>query len=189
MSNAPNGSFEYLKSAVMTATPEQLHLMLLDGAIRFATKAQEELKRKNREAALNAFERAQQIALELTLGINREANPQLGDQFVALYNFVYRRLVDANLHQDERAVEDALRILRHQRETWLLIVQKLRGADSAASPPKSGPTSRPGQQAPTPAAARPAAANGAPAPRTNGYVLRDAGLGAGGSETRFMAEG
>ncbi|MBU0638855.1 MAG: flagellar protein FliS, partial [Planctomycetes bacterium] len=37
----------------------------------------------------------------------------------------YRRLVDANMQRDEDAVDDALRILRHQRETWALLIEKI----------------------------------------------------------------
>ncbi len=117
---------EYLKNAVLTATPEQLQLMLLDGGIRFTLQGIEALKRDDREAAFFAFDRAQRIALQLNDGLNREVNPELVDQMAALYHFIYRRLIDANLHRDVQAAEEALRILRHQRETWQLLIEKLR---------------------------------------------------------------
>jgi flagellar secretion chaperone FliS len=125
MSNSPSASHEYLKNAVLTATPEQLQLMLYDGAIRFALRGLEGIRARDHEAAFNALERAQRIVIELTNGIRREVNPELADQMAALYSFVFRRLVDANIQQDAVAVEEAVSILRHMRETWVLLVEKL----------------------------------------------------------------
>jgi flagellar protein FliS len=126
MTNPANASQQYLKNAVMTAGPEQLHLMLLEGAVRFATRGKEAVEQKDVEAAFNALERAQRIVLELSNGLRREVNPELVDQMAALYAFVYRRLVDGSVQRDAQAVDDALRILRHQRETWVMLIEKLK---------------------------------------------------------------
>ena len=142
MSQAAKPSQEYLKNAVLTATPEQLHLMLYDGAIRFATRGQEAIRAKDREAAFTALERAQLIVLELSAGIQRDVNPELADRMAALYNFIYRRLIEANINQDEQAAEDALRILRYQRETWVLLMEKLQ-KEGPASPKPSSPAAAP----------------------------------------------
>jgi flagellar protein FliS len=132
MSQSTQKSFEYLKSAVMTATPEQLQLMLLDGAIRFSARAREALEKKDIEGTFNALERAQRIVLELINGMNRDANPELVDQMAGLYNFIYRRLVEANMKRDPQAIADALRILEHQRETWRLLIDKVSRAAQPA---------------------------------------------------------
>ncbi len=131
-------SSEYLKSAVLTATPEQLQLMLYDGAIRFLLKGQDAIKAGDREASFHALDRAQSIVLELNNGIRREANPELADQFMALHLFIYRRLVAANLDRDQTALEEALRILRYQRETWLLLMQKVAEVHAAVETPDRG---------------------------------------------------
>jgi len=136
MSQPANPSQEYLRNAILTATPEQLHLMLYDGAIRFALKGQEAIRAKDREAAFNALERAQRIVLELAAGLRREINPELVDRMGALYSFIYRRLVDANVNQDEQALEEALRILRYQRETWVLVMEKLKKELPGGTPPR-----------------------------------------------------
>ena len=137
MNYAPDASKEYLKNAVMTASSEQLQLMLLDGAIRFATRGVEAIRDNNIEATFNALERAQRIVIELSNGLRRENNPQLVDQMSALYGFIFRRLVDANMQRDIQAVEDALKILRDQRETWAIIVDKLSKDTALASQPGS----------------------------------------------------
>jgi flagellar protein FliS len=125
MKPSAKASQEYLRSVVMTASPEQLQLMLFDGAIRFTLRGKEALEQDDIEGAFNGFERAQRIVLELHNGLRREVAPQLVDQAAALYDFVYRRLIDANVHRDSQAADDALRILRHQRETWLMLLERL----------------------------------------------------------------
>jgi flagellar protein FliS len=141
MNSSANASREYLKSAVMTASPEQLQLMLLDGAIRFVSRGKEALATNDIEGAFNGFERAQRIVLELTNGLRREVNPQLVDQIASLYDYIYRRLIDANIHRELQAADDALRILRHQRETWELLIEKLASdAEAAADNPVASQT-------------------------------------------------
>ena len=131
MNPSAKASREYLKGAVMTAAPEQLQLMLYDGVIRFTLRGKEALERDDPEGAFNGFERAQRIVLELNNGLRREVNPELVDQMAALYDFAYRRLVDAHVHRDVEAADDALRILRHLRETWVMLLDKL----ATESPP------------------------------------------------------
>ena len=126
MNQTSDASRQYLKNSVMTASAEQLHLMLLDGAIRFALRGREAIEAGDIEAMFNSLERAQRIVLELSNGLRREINPELVDRMAALYAFIFRRLVDANMQRDTQGVDDAVRILRHQRETWALLIEKLK---------------------------------------------------------------
>lgn len=125
MSYGPNASQEYLRNAVMTASSEQLHLMLIDGAVRFTTEARDALARRDFEAVFNGLDRAQRIILELMNGLNPDVNPELVQRMVSLYQFIYYRLVEGGLRRDERALTDALRILAEQRETWRIIIDKI----------------------------------------------------------------
>lgn len=129
-----SGSDAYLRDAVMTATPEQLQLMLYDGAIRFATQGRDAIRAKDYEAVYQRFSRAQKIVLELQSGLRPEINPSLCSQMSALYNFTYRKLVDASINRDVVAADEALKILTHQRETWVLLMEKARSERAAATP-------------------------------------------------------
>ncbi len=119
-------SGEYLKNAVMTASPEQLQLMLYDGAIRFASQASDALLRGDLEESCEKLLRAQRIVMEMRNGLRPEVNPTLCEQLGSLYTFIYNRLVDANMRQSRGEIDDALKILRHQRETWQLLIEKAR---------------------------------------------------------------
>lgn len=117
---------EYLRSAVLTATPEQLQMMLYDGAIRFATQAREAMQAKQIEQTHNLLTRAQRIIMEMQNGLRPEIAPELCKRVGGLYTFVYRRLVEANVNKDMTALDEALQILKHMRETWVLLLDKLR---------------------------------------------------------------
>src|ERR1051326_5956322 len=103
-------SQEYLKTKVMTASPEMLTLMLWDGAIRFAEQGKDAIVRKEIENSYKALVRAQRIITELTSNLRHEVNPDLCGKLAGLYNFIYRRLVDANIQKDPKLVDDALEI-------------------------------------------------------------------------------
>ena len=131
MSN--NAAANYLRTKVLTATPEQLQMMLYDGAIRFSEQGKLGLQAKNYEQSYEALVKAQKIILELQCGLKRDVAPGLCDKLAGLYNFVYRKLVEANTSHDPSVIDEALEILRHQRETWSLLMQKLTANKVAAA--------------------------------------------------------
>lgn len=115
----------YLRDAVMTASQEQLHLMLYDGAIRFALQGREAIERKNYETSYERLTRAQHIMLEMQNGLNPEVNRELCERMASIYSFIYRKLVDGCVNRDVEAVEDAVKVLRIERETWQILVDKV----------------------------------------------------------------
>jgi flagellar protein FliS len=121
----PQGANTYLKTRVMTASPEELHLMLYDGAIKFCSQARDAINQKQIERSYHLLTRAQSIMLELMGGLKHDLAPELCGKQASLYNFIYRRLVEANLKKDAVAIDDALRILHYCRETWVLVMERL----------------------------------------------------------------
>jgi flagellar protein FliS len=120
-----HGKMEYLRTKVLTASPEELHLMLYDGAIRFSEEAKQALQEKNFAKSYEVLVRAQNILLEMSNSLNQDANPTLTARLKSLYNYIYRRLVYANMKRDIPAIDDALKILIYQRETWVMLMDKL----------------------------------------------------------------
>ncbi len=118
----------YLRDAVMTATPEQLQLMLYDGCIRFALQARDAIEKNDYETSYEKLGRAQQIIIEMDNGLNYDVNRELCERVASIYNFLYRKLVDASIHRDIGAINDALKVLRVERETWQILVDKVNKA-------------------------------------------------------------
>jgi flagellar secretion chaperone FliS len=123
----------YLKTKIFTATPEQLQLMLYDGAIRFGEQARVALEAKNFEQSYNMISRVQKIITEMTGSLKHEVAPDLCTKLAALYNYVYRKLVEANVDHTIASLDEALSILRYQRETWTMLLDQLGKTKAAAA--------------------------------------------------------
>lgn len=115
----------YLKTKVLTASPTELRLMLFEGAIKFCRQARHALTHNDFEGLYNGITRAQKIVLELVNSINPEPDPDLCGKLTALYNYIYRRLIDANMDRDVRAIDESVGLLEYERETWMLLMKKL----------------------------------------------------------------
>ena len=115
----------YLETQVLTASPERLHLMVVDAAIRFARQGELAIEARNYETAFQALDRSRSCVNEILVGINRDPNPELAERLKALFLFVHRNLVQADLHKDAQRVRDALGILESHRQTWLELIGRL----------------------------------------------------------------
>lgn len=124
----------YLENRILNASAEQLQLMLYEGAMRFTHVARAALVDKNLEKAQDAFERVDRILSELHCGLRPEADADLCEKFAALYNFVQRKLLEANFTHSTAPLDEALTILGHLRETWVIVLERMaqERADAAA---------------------------------------------------------
>ena len=126
MDNQKSNPNEYLRTKVLTASPEELQLMLFDGAIRFCEQARPALEAQDIEASFNALTRAQKIVMEMCHALRDEIDPETCANMRGLYLFCYQNLVAANIEKATTPLEDALQILHHLRETWLLLMEKIK---------------------------------------------------------------
>jgi flagellar protein FliS len=132
----PHAAQKYLRTKVLTATPEQLQMMLFDGAIRFCQQARVALEKKNFEQSYQALTRAQAIVNQLICAMKPDVLPDLCKRLKGLYAFAYRRLVDANLHHRLESLDEALNVLKFQRETWAMLMENLGKQKAAAAAAK-----------------------------------------------------
>ncbi|MCC6681443.1 MAG: flagellar export chaperone FliS [Phycisphaeraceae bacterium] len=115
----------YLKTQIMTASPLELRLMLYDGALKFARQARLALEKQDLETSYNNLVRAQKIVLELSTRLKRDVDPQLCDRLAALYTYIYRKLVDANMNRRVEEIDEAIKLLDYERQTWQMLITKL----------------------------------------------------------------
>lgn len=123
---------DYMENQVMTASPHRLHLMVIDGAIRFARHGQAEMQAERWEAMDQALGRARDCVTELIGGLNVEAWPEMAEQLKSLFVFIYRNLVVAELDRNPQRIDDAVRLLQLHRETWVELGVKLHSAPPVA---------------------------------------------------------
>lgn len=134
---ATTGSDAYLRTQILTAPPEKLQLMLYEGAIRFANQAKDRMLDKKLDQSCELLIKAQNIVMELICGLRPDLNGDLCGRMAAVYSFIYRKLVEANVHHDTGAVDAAVRVLTIQRDIWLELLDKLT-QERAAEPSEAG---------------------------------------------------
>lgn len=130
---------EYLENQILTASPHQLHLMVVDGAIRFARQGLAALEEQRWEALGKTLNRARDCVTELIGGINVHQGPEVADHTKTIFLFVYRVLVVAELERKPEQIDDAIRLLHMHRETWVELGQKLKAGSVAAAQPNAAP--------------------------------------------------
>ena len=121
------GADPYLEARVMTASREQLHLMVLDGALRHCAAAAEALERGDREAKWLHLSEARGHVAELLGGMSA-VEDEFVDNLRGLFKFILAQLTLADADEDPRKLTSAVRILELHRETWVSVI------DSLASP-------------------------------------------------------
>lgn len=121
----------YLATEVMTAPPQKLQLLLIEGAMRFCNLALARWDQGDQEAAGEALMRAQGIVTELIAGVRPEHQRELARKAASVYLYLFRTLVDAHLRHDAQLVRDALRVLEVERGTWQEVCQRLAGSTPA----------------------------------------------------------
>jgi len=120
----------YIQNQVLAATPEQLRLMLYDGTLRFLHNGRAGVEEKDYEKAYLNLSKAQKIVLELSSSLKREAMPEVCDNLSALYTYIYGLLVDANMNRVTEPIDEAMKLIQYERETWIMMMEK-NAADAA----------------------------------------------------------
>jgi flagellar secretion chaperone FliS len=123
----------YFETQVLTATPQKLRLMLIDGALTFARRAAEHWRQGRMYEGGESIIGCQRIVTELLHGLKAEMAPELVGNVGSLYNFVFRALIEAGLKHDATKLNDAVTVLEIERETWRQVCEQL-GSSLEATP-------------------------------------------------------
>ena len=106
----------YKNNSISTASPAELTLMLYDGAIKFCNIALGAIENNDIQKANTNIIKAENIITEFRATLDFKY--PVAQDFERVYDYIYRRLVEANLHKDAEVLEDALKYIREMRDTW-----------------------------------------------------------------------
>jgi flagellar secretion chaperone FliS len=123
----------YLETEVLTATPQKLRLMLIEGAIHAAERTRHFWSAGDKDLAFDTMIRAQQIVTELMSSLNYENDNPLIKKLAAVYLFVFRTLVEANVKHDEKKLDEAIRVLEEERVTWRQVCEQAVAQDRSSA--------------------------------------------------------
>jgi len=119
-----------VQTSVGSADPHRMILLLYDAAIEAIRIAECQLGARRVAAKCEAIGKALRIVEEgLKACVDRAAGGALAERLVALYEYITMRLLQANLRNDTKALEEARRLLTDLRSAWAQI------GPHAAAPP------------------------------------------------------
>lgn len=113
---AINAAMAYQNNAIQTATPAELTLMLYEGAIKFTNIAIAALENDDLEKVHLNLVKTENIIMELRYTLDHKY--PVSKDFEQVYDYIYRRLVDANVKKDKEILEEAQGYIREMRDTW-----------------------------------------------------------------------
>jgi len=129
-----------LQTGVGSADPHKMILMLFDGAIEAIRLSESYVGTRKVAAKCEALGKAVRIVEEgLKASVDRNAGGQLAERLVALYEYITLRLLQANLRNDRKALEEARTLLGDLRSAWAQIGVNL-AQSKAVAPAVSGKT-------------------------------------------------
>ena len=114
---------QYQKNQIETATPEKILIMLYDGAIQYLNVVKatmnEPRNAENIQKVHNNMIGAQRIITEFMNTLDMEVGGEVAQNLYDLYNYLYNRLVEANIKKDVSMVEEVLAHIKELKETWV----------------------------------------------------------------------
>ncbi|PUB14686.1 flagellar export chaperone FliS [Paenisporosarcina sp. OV554] len=106
----------YQQNSVLTASPQELTLMLYNGCLKFIKLAKRAMIEKNFEEKNTNIIKAQMIIQELRITLDPDI--ELSQGLEQMYEYLYNRLVEANMKNDVEALEEVVNFVLELRDTW-----------------------------------------------------------------------
>ena len=114
---------KYKSNSVSVASPAQLTLMLVDGAVRDTKVAKLALERGDSQRAHNELIRVQNIYKELMSCLDPNAN-ELSKELLIIYECIRQKLIEANIRKDVKIIEEVLPLIEAVRDEWYKVKQQ-----------------------------------------------------------------
>jgi len=114
----------YRESAVLSAQPEQLIVMLYDGARRFLGQAAIAMGDGQVELAHRKLRRTEDILLHLREVLDMEQGGEIATRLQSIYMFCQSYLLKARLDRDPAKIDKVSAMLGELRDAWATIEQQ-----------------------------------------------------------------
>ena len=140
MGNMLNSASTYRRTQVETAPAGQLVVLLYDGAVKFLDKALDHFGSKKLDVINENILKTQNILTELMLSLDLDgpSDPVFTRRLYGLYDYMHRRLVEANLKKDPEPVREVRRYLDDLRGAWSQASAKASVPDYPGDVPRGG---------------------------------------------------
>jgi len=121
---------QYQQNQVLTASPEQILVMLYDAAIRFTRQAMIGIEDGRTSVKADGVSRAMAIITEFSNTLDHDIGGQIAADLDALYSFMIRELNQATLNDDMDKLKVVEGLLTDLRQTWVEAIDIARNEGS-----------------------------------------------------------
>ena len=129
---------QYQQNQILSASPEQILVMLYDGAIRFTRQAMIGIEDGRASVKADGVSRAMAIITEFANTLDHEVGGEIAENLDGLYSFMIRELTQANLNNDMEKLKIVEGLLVDLRQTWIEAIEIAR-KESSKQQPESKP--------------------------------------------------
>ena len=112
-------------STIEDASPHRLIQLLMERALAKIGIARGHMERGEAQHKGSNISDAINIIEGLQASLNHKANERMSENFDALYSYMMRRLLEANLHNDEGILDEVAGLLRELKEAWDAIADQV----------------------------------------------------------------
>ncbi|MBQ4854391.1 flagellar export chaperone FliS [Rhodanobacter sp. B2A1Ga4] len=117
------GAYQRVRShgGVESADPHGLITLLMDGALERLVKARAHMLRGEVAAKGEAITRCIEILGGLRDSLDAKVDPAMVERLDSLYDYMSRRLLQANLRDDANLIDEVSNLLQPIRDSWVKI--------------------------------------------------------------------
>ena len=140
-----NAHDAYLESRVLSADPVELIHLLYEAAIEAVREARRYLAEGEIAARSRSITKAYGILQDLVAALDHERGGEISGRLGQLYDYMQRRLLEANFQQTDQPLAEVLGLLATLAEAW----QGVKRQTQPAAPPENPWAQRPPVEAAT----------------------------------------
>ena len=134
-----NSHDAYMESRVLSAAPLELVNMLYQACTEAVREARHHLAEGRIAERSREINKAYEILAELTSSLDQERGGEISQRLALLYDYMERRLLDANMQQVDAPLVEVLGLLSTLSEAWTGVLSQearpVAPAESAWSQP------------------------------------------------------
>lgn len=108
---------KYKENSIMAVSPEQLLIMLVDGAVKYTKVARLALLKGDKDRAHKELIRVQEIFGELIRTLDTNAG-DFAQELLIIYSCIRQKLIEANIKKDVAIIDEILPLIESVRDTW-----------------------------------------------------------------------
>lgn len=120
----------YKNQQVMTASPQQLTLLLYNGALRFLAESISAMEKGDIQKSHNSNMRVQDIIREFVLTLDMSL--EISTTWAQLYEYTEYCLVQGNIKKDVKQLLQAKDVLQELRDAWVEAMKQTHVARAVA---------------------------------------------------------